>query len=126
MALDFRHRSDRFTGNSTIRLSSACILCGLLLLLCANAKLARYDIHQRTTTRLATTQTYLDLDGVETSQKFAAGAAFLLLCVGIFADTFKVSTQISTRAVSLAAVIPNSTPFRGVDPESYLRPPPTR
>jgi hypothetical protein len=124
MSLDFRHRRNRFTGSPTMRHGSALILCGLLLLLCVNARLARYDIQQRTTTRLATTQSYLD--GGETIRKLAAGAVFLLLCAGMFAGTFKVFTPTSARAVSLAAVVPSVTAFRGVDPESYLRPPPTR
>lgn len=123
MSLDFRHRRNRFTGSPTLRHGSALILCGLLLLLCVNARLARYDIQQRTT-KLATTQSYLD--GGETIRKLAAGAVFLLLCAGIFAGTFKVFTPTSARPVSLAAVVPNVTPFSGVDPESYLRPPPTR
>jgi hypothetical protein len=119
MSLDFRHRRNRFTGNATMRHGSALILCGLLLLLCLNAKLARYDIYKRTT-KLATTQSYLN-DG-ETIRKLAAGGAFLLLGASLFA----LSTPARTQAVVLAVVVPKSTPFRGFDPESYLRPPPAR
>jgi hypothetical protein len=119
MSLDFRHRRNRFTGNPTMRHGRAWILCGLLLLLCANAKLARYGIHQRTT-RLATTQAYLD--GGESFQRLAAGAAFLLCCAGLFA----VAAPSRAEAILIAVVVPDSTPFRGFDPKSHLRPPPVR
>ena len=102
-----------------MRPGGAWILCALLLLLCANVKLARYGIHQRTA-RLATSPAYLD--GDESFQKLTAGAAFLLCCAGLFA----VSAPSKTEAILIAVVVPDSSPFRGFDPKSHLRPPPVR
>jgi hypothetical protein len=119
MPFDFRRGESRFTADPTMRHGGAVVLCALLLLFCVNARLAHYDIHQRTN-KLATAQTYLD--GVETSRKLAVGAVLLLFCAGVF--TFLASTI--GRRVLLAVVAEPPVPFSGFDPESHLRPPPRR
>jgi hypothetical protein len=58
---NFRGLRNRFAGKAAMRHCSAWLLCALLLILCANAKLARYEIHKQTL-RLASIQTYLDGD----------------------------------------------------------------
>ena len=62
MSLDFWYRKDWFTGSAMMRHCSGWVLCALLLILCANAKVARYEIH-KTSVILATTQFYVDGEG---------------------------------------------------------------
>ena len=119
MSRGFQDLGKRFAGKAKVRHASAWVLCALLLIFCANAKLARYEI-QRHSLKLATTQTYLD--GEETLRKLPKTAPLLLWCVGVIA----VSLSIRTQANFLPVIIPSSPPFKGFDPESHLRPPPVR
>jgi hypothetical protein len=119
MSRDFRVIRYSFAGKAAMRHWSVWVFCALFLILCANAKLARYEIHKHTL-KLATTQTYLD--GEETLRKLAKTAPLLLWCVGIIA----ISLSIRKQANFLPVVIPSSPPFKGFDPESHLRPPPVR
>ena len=119
MSRDFRDLRKRFAGKAKIRHGSAWVLCALLLILCADAKLARYEI-QRHSLKLATTQTYLDDE--ETLRKLPKTAPLLLWCVGVIA----IPLLIRKREILLPVVIPSSPPFKGFDPESHLRPPPVQ
>jgi hypothetical protein len=116
---DFRGLRNRFTGKAAMRHCGAWLLCALLLILCASAKLARYEIH-KDTLKLASTQTYLD--GEETLLKELSKTTPVLWFAGIIA----VSIFIRTQTILLTVVISSSTPFKGFDPESRLRPPPLR
>lgn len=95
------------------------VFCALFLILCANAKLARYEI-QRHSLKLATTQTYLD--GEETLRKLPKTAPLLFWCVGVIA----ILLLVGRRETLLAVVIPISSALKGCDPESHLRPPPVQ
>ena len=119
MSRDLRVIRYRFAGKATMRQSSVWVLCALLLILCANAKLARYEI-QRHSLKLATTQTYLD--GEETLRKLPKTAPLLFWCVGVIA----IPLLIRRREILLPAVIPISSALKGFDPESHLRPPPVQ
>jgi len=116
---DFRDLGKRFVEKAKMRHGSVWVLCALLLILCANAKLARYEI-QRSSLKLATTQAYLD--GEETLRKLPKTAPILFWCVGA------ISTPhlIRRRETLLPVVIPSSPPFQGFDSESHLRPPPVQ
>ena len=94
----------------------AWLLCALLLLLCANARLARYEIHQRIL-RLATTQAYVD--GIETLRKLPKAPPPLLGQAEVVA--FAVTTPL---AASLEVSVSETVAFEGFDPESCLRSPP--
>ena len=100
-----------------MRHCSAWVLCVLLLILCASAKIARYEI-QNPTLKLATTQTYLH--GEETLRKQPKTAPPLLWCAAPIA----VSVFLRARATLVPAVIPISSALEGFDPESHLRAPP--
>ena len=119
MSLDFCYRKNCFTGSAMMRHCSAWVLCVLLLILCASAKVARYEI-QKPTLKLATTQTYLD--GEETLRKLPKPAPPLFWCAAVIA----VSVFLLARATLRPAVIPISSAFKGFDPESHLRAPPVR
>jgi hypothetical protein len=115
---DFRDLKDRFTGKATLRHCSGWVLCALLLILCVNARLSRYEIH-KDTLKLASTQTCLD--GEETLKDLSKITP-LLWCVGVVA----VPVLFRTQALLLAAVMPSSPPFKGFNPEFRLRPPPVQ
>jgi len=119
MSLGSLHRGKRFRRELTARNYGAWILCALLLVLCANARLARYDIHQRTQ-KLATTQAYLD--GAETLRKLPRTAT--LVPGQVVAPAIFVVTTLHT--VLLTAVLPKAAPFKGFSAEFCLRPPPVR
>jgi hypothetical protein len=119
MSRDFQDLGKRFAGKAKLRHASAWVLCALLLIFCANAKLARYEI-QRHSLKLATTQTYLD--GEETLRKLPKIAPLLFWCVGVIA----IPLLIRRREILLPAVIPISSALKGFDPESHLRPPPVQ
>ena len=119
MPLDLRYRRNRFTGNATMRHGSAWILCALLVIFCANAKLARYEI-QRRTLRLATTHAYLD--GDETLRKLPKAAPPLFWRPSCNVE----GTSPRTQTILLAVAAARSIPFTGFDPEFHLRPPPAR
>ncbi|HEY4900439.1 MAG TPA: hypothetical protein VIH91_06425 [Terriglobales bacterium] len=117
MSRSFRAPENRFAGETTMRHCSAWVLCALLLILCASAKVARYEI-QKPTLKLATTQTYLD--GEETLRKLPKPAPPLFWCAAVIA----VSVFLLARATLRPAVIPISSALKGFDPESHLRAPP--
>jgi len=102
-----------------MRNCGAWLLCGLLLVLCVNARLASYQIQSRTL-KLATTQAYLD--GAETLRKLPK--ALPLVWWQAFAIFNFVAAALY--AVILITVLPEAVPFRGFDPETCLRPPPVR
>jgi len=97
----------------------AWILCALLVLFCVNAGLARYETHQRIP-KLATTQAYLD--GVETLRKVPQAADLVLW------HTVTIANFVGTtvHGAVLAALLLRVPPFKGFDPETYLRPPPVQ
>jgi len=99
-----------------MRHCSAWLLSALLLILCTNAKLARYEVHQQTL-KLASTQAYLD--GAETLKDLSKTPT-LLWCLGVVA----VAVLIPKQTILLTVVIPSSNPFKGFDPEFRIRPPP--
>jgi len=117
MSLDFPYRKDRTSRNSTMRGFSGWILCALLVILCVDARLARYDIHHRTL-KLATTHVYLA--GAESLRKLPKTAPLVwwqaLTIAGFVASTL--------HAVWVTNVLPKSVSFQGFDPENYSRPPP--
>lgn len=119
MSLDFWYPKNCFTGRAMMRHCSGLLLCALLLILCANAKLARYEIH-KTSATLATTQFYVD--GEETLRKLPTAAAPLFSCTAVIA----VTVFLLARATLRPAVIPISSALKGFDPESHLRPPPVQ
>src|ERR1035438_6480472 len=81
---------NRIIGRLTIRDYSAWLLCALLLLFCANAKLARYYVEHRNL-KLATVQSYVDRDDMRLELSIAA--LLLLWCVAILpAPRFAAST----------------------------------
>lgn len=108
---------NRIIGRVTIRDYSAWILCALLLLFCANAKVARYDVQHRNL-KLATIQSYIDRDDLRLELSIAA--LLLLWCVA----TLPVP-RFAAGAVTEMAVANSTLPRPGeFDPESHLRPPP--
>jgi hypothetical protein len=108
---------NRIIGRATIRDYSAWLLCALLLLFCANAKVARYDLQHRNL-KLATIQSYIDRDDLRLELSIAA--LLLLWCVAILpAPRFAASTVSEIRVAVSALSRPGE-----FDPESHLRPPP--
>ncbi|HEY4932180.1 MAG TPA: hypothetical protein VII23_11465 [Terriglobales bacterium] len=119
MSHDVRNRGNCFTGGATIRHGSAWILCALLVIFCANAKLARYEI-QRHTLKLATTHAYLD--GDETLRKLPKASRLLIWRLGRTLEGNPPEAQTDLLAVAVS----ESAPFKVFDPEFHLRPPPAR
>jgi hypothetical protein len=108
---------NRIIGRATIRDYSAWILCALLLLFCANARLVRYDVQHRNL-KLATVQSYVDRDDMRLELSIAA--LLLLWCVAILPAPRFVAGRVSeTRPAILVSMRPGE-----FDPESHLRPPP--
>jgi hypothetical protein len=104
-------------GRATIRDYSAWLLCALLLLFCANAKVARYDLQHRNL-KLATIQSYIDRDDLRLELSIAA--LLLLWCVAIVpVPRFAASTV--TEMAGATSTLPRPGEY---DPESHLRPPP--
>ena len=101
----------------TLRHYSAWLLGALLLLFCANARLARYDMQYRTL-KLATAQRYLDRDDMRLELSIAA--LLLLWCVAILPVPRFAAGTASELRVAISA-LPRPGEF---DPESHLRPPP--
>jgi|SRR5271166_381477 len=110
------HRK-RICSESTARDYSAWLLGALLLLFCANASLARYDL-QRRNLKLATAQRYLDRDDARLELSIAA--LLLLWCAAILPVPQFAAIRVSATAAANAA-LPRPGEF---DPESHLRPPP--
>lgn len=108
---------NRFRSEAAIRYFGGIVLCALILILCTNAKLARYQI-QNPTLKLASTQTYLDGEEI---RKELSKTAPLVSFVGVIAFPLLV-----WRKARLPAVLSSSPSFNGFDPESCLRPPPVR
>jgi hypothetical protein len=104
-------------ARASIRDYSAWLLCALLLLFCANARLARYDIQYRNL-KLATAQQYLDRD--DTRLELSIAALLLLWCAAILPVPQFAAGSVTGMALA------NSTLSRPgeFDPESHLRPPP--
>ena len=119
MLRGFRHSTNRLTGKATTGYCSAWVLCALLLVFSAKARLAPYEVHKLNLNQ-ASAQTYVDSE--EARRKLPHVEPLCLICVAIIA-VFRLT---QTRAVLLSVVIPNSLPFKGFDPESCLRPPPVR
>jgi hypothetical protein len=95
----------------------AWLLCALLLVLCINARLARYEFHQRTL-KLATTQSFLD--GTETLRKVPTIVP-LLLSLPVAITGFPLALL---RVGLVMPLVSTAVPFRGFDPERSLRSPP--
>jgi hypothetical protein len=104
-------------ARASIRDYSAWILCALLLLFCANARLARYDI-QYHDLKLATAQQFLDRD--DTRLELSIAALLLLWCAAILPVPRFATTTVSQMRATMFA-LPHPGEF---DPESHLRPPP--
>jgi hypothetical protein len=115
----FRAPGNRFAGKPTMRPCSAWVLCALLLILSANAKLARYESH-RQNLKLASTQTYLD--GEEARRELSKTTPLVLWSVGAIA----VLLIVTTREAVFPGAPPSSPQLKGFDPEAHLRPPPVR
>jgi hypothetical protein len=96
----------------------AWLLCALVLLLCLDARLARYGTHQRNL-KVATTQSYLD--GSETLRRVPNTTFPLLWLAAAIASLFGFA---GLRTVSLTVCIPAATPLQRFDPVHYSRPPP--
>ena len=108
---------NRIIGRATIRDYSAWLLCALLLLFCANAKVARYDLQHRNL-KLATIQSYIDRDDLRLELSIAA--LLLLWCVASLPVPRFAAGTVSEIRVAVSAL---SRPGE-FDPESHLRPPP--
>jgi len=93
-------------------------LCALLLIFCINARLVLYELH-KPALKLALTQSYLD--GKET-QKELVKTIPLVVCAGVVAVLF----LLRNRAILIQVVLPSSSPFKGFNLESSLRPPPAQ
>jgi len=109
-----RNRRDR-----TARTFAAWWLCALLLLLSVSSRLSRYEVRQRAL-KLATTQAYLE--GPETLRQLSKAARLVFWQVAVIAS-FAIA---ALYAVLLVKLDPRPIRFIGLDPERYLRPPPTR
>jgi hypothetical protein len=107
-----------FVARAAVRHFSCTVLCALLLVFCTNARLARYEIHNPAL-KLASAQTYLDGEEI---RKELSKIAPLVSFVGVIA----VHLPIRRKAIPFRVVLSSSQPFKGFDPESHLRPPPTR
>ncbi len=119
MSRDLRGAENRFTGKATMRHYRAWILCALVLVFCANAKLSRDELRKHTVNQ---SSTRAFLDGRDSRGKLSDIPPLLLWCVGGFAAFL----FIRRRGTLLPAVVPNTPTFSGFDPESHLRPPPIR
>lgn len=104
-------------ARASIRDYSAWLLCALLLLFCANARLARYDIQDHNL-RMATAQQYLDRD--DTRLELSIAALLLLWCASILPVPRFPATAVAEMAIANSAL---SCPGE-FDPEAHLRPPP--
>ena len=97
----------------------AWLLCGLLLILCANARLASYDIHHRAL-RLATTQAYVDsTESVRKLPKTSTLLQWQMIATAAFVATILLT-------VRFTAYTPAVIPIDRFDPEYCSRPPPVR
>ena len=96
----------------------AWLLCALVLLLCLDARLARYGKQQRNL-KLATTQSYVD--GTETLRKVPNTAFSLLWLAAAIASLFGLA---GLRTVSLTVCVPAAAPFKRFDLVYCSRPPP--
>ena len=113
------HYSQRlqFNNNGAIRHYSAWILCGLLLLFCANSRTARYGVRNRNL-KLATTQSFLASD--EARLEAAIAALLLLGCVAIL----RIPRFIATASSAVAVAVFHAFDPSEYDREAHLRPPP--
>ena len=118
MSLNLWHRRIASVKQETIRPYSAWILCALLVVLCTNAKLARYDLHARSP-KLATNQAYLDAG--ETSRTLPRVSPPRLWGLGGIA----LAALAGSHAILSTDVSSIGAPFVGFDTESHLRAPPT-
>ena len=101
----------------TTRICGALLLCGLLLVLCAGARLARYDSLHRSF-RLATTHAYLESnEGLKKLPKTTPPALWQTLAVAVFAAA-------TLQLVSFAFVARVPVPLQRTGPTQYSRPPP--
>jgi hypothetical protein len=101
----------------TILQYSAWFLCGLLLLFCANARMARYVQLQRSV-QPATTQTYLDSDEVRLQASVVA--LLLVFCVPFIAVSPRRMAAVSRCHVFLPLAV-RADEFSC---EFHIRPPP--
>jgi hypothetical protein len=108
---------NRICHRITTRGYSAGLLCALLLLFCANARLARYELQSRDL-KLATAQRYLDRDDARLELSIAA--LLLLWCAAVLPVPRFVATTVSGMRTAVFA-LQHPGEF---DPESHLRPPP--
>lgn len=101
----------------TTQIYGALLLCGLLLVLCASARLARYDIQHRSF-RLATTQAYFDgNEGLKKLPKSAPPLVWQALVVAMFAAA-------TLQMVAFTFFAPALVLLRRSGPKQYSRPPP--
>ena len=101
----------------TTRIYGVLLLCGLLLVFCASARLARYDFQHRSF-RLATTQAYVDgNEGLRKLPKSAPPLVWQALAVAVFAAA-------ALQLVSFTFFAPVPVLLRRSGPRQYSRPPP--
>jgi hypothetical protein len=101
----------------TTQIYSVLLLSGLLLVLCASARLARYDLQHRSL-RLATNQAFVEgNEGLRRLPKSAPPLVWQALVVAVFAvATFQL--------ISFTVFAPVPVPLRRSGPMQYSRPPP--
>jgi hypothetical protein len=117
MSRNLQGTRNGFTGEATMRHYSAWLLCALLLVFCASAKLDRYELRQHNVNQ-ASARAFLD--GREQRGKPSNIPPLLLWCVAGAALYLFLRTSV----VLLPSFVPTSQAFSGFDPESHLRPPP--
>ena len=101
----------------TTRIYGALLLCGLLLVLCASARRARYDFQHRSF-KLATTQTYVDgNEGLKKLPKSAPPVVGQALAVSVLAAA-------TLQLISFTFLAPVPVLYQRSDPRQYSRPPP--
>ena len=93
------------------------MLCGLLLVLCASARLARYDVQHRAF-RLATTQAYVDGgEGLRKLPKSTSPLVWQALAVAVLAAA-------TLQLVSFTFFVPVPVPLQRSAPKQHSRAPP--
>jgi hypothetical protein len=101
----------------TTQIYGALLLCGLLLVLCAGARLSHYDFQHRSF-RLATNQAFVDgNEGLRKLPRSAPPLVWQALAVAVFAAaTFQLT--------SFAFFAPVRIQSQRSAPRQYSRPPP--
>jgi uncharacterized membrane protein YidH (DUF202 family) len=110
-------RQTREKATPSILQYSAWFLCGLLILFCANARMARYVKWQRSS-KLITAQTYLDSGEIRLPASVVA--LLLLFCIP-FATVSRRNVATASRNSCLLPLAVRADAF---DREFHIRPPP--